>query len=81
MEFVDRVPPGERNLSVASYLELLYGCHDGEELKQVRQLVLDLFAEVIPLTGHYRISPGLDGKVHLISSTRRKRRAHRGDSA
>ncbi|HEV2175981.1 MAG TPA: type II toxin-antitoxin system VapC family toxin [Terriglobia bacterium] len=49
-EFVDAVPFVERNLSAISYLELLYGCRNSGELTQVRQLVTDLFAEVIPLT-------------------------------
>ncbi len=40
----------ERNLSAISYLELLYGCRNPGDLSHVRQMVADLFAEVLPLT-------------------------------
>jgi predicted nucleic acid-binding protein len=49
-DFVDGVPIAERNLSAISYLELLYGCRKLEELNQVRRVVADLFAEIVPLT-------------------------------
>ncbi len=50
IRFVDRVPPPDRNLSAGSYLELVYGCRDAEDIKQIQRLVFDLFAEIVPLT-------------------------------
>ena len=49
-EFVNRVPPEERNLSAITYLELLYGARDGNDLKNVQRMVADLFADVIPIS-------------------------------
>ena len=54
-QFVDHVPPEERNLSAMSYLELLYGARDGTDLRSVRSMVSDLFADVVP------ISEGISG--------------------
>lgn len=48
LRFVDSIPPGARNLSVVTYLELLYGAHDTKDLRSVKALVTDAFAEVIP---------------------------------
>jgi len=46
-----------------SYLELLYGARDSSDLRAVRTLVADLFAEVIP------ISESVSGPaVHLMES-------------
>jgi len=62
-QFVNRVPIEERNLSAISYLELLYGVRDSSDLRAVRTLVADLFAEVIP------ISESVSGPaVHLMES-------------
>src|SRR5690242_17825448 len=49
-EFIDSVPLGERNLSAISYLELLYGCRNREDLTEVRRAIAELMAEVLPLT-------------------------------
>ena len=49
-DFVDRVPFAERNLPAISYLEALYGCRNSAELNNLRKLVADLFAQVLPLT-------------------------------
>ena len=49
-QFANRVPVEERNLSAVSYLELLYGVRDSSDLRAVRAMVADLFAEVIPIT-------------------------------
>jgi hypothetical protein len=48
--YVNRVPVLERNLSAVSYLELLYGSRDGRDLRAVRKMVEDLFAEVVPIS-------------------------------
>jgi len=49
-DFVDRVPFAERNLPAISYLEALYGCRNSAEVSNLRKLVVDLFAQVLPLT-------------------------------
>jgi predicted nucleic acid-binding protein len=62
-EFVNRVPVGDRNLSAVSYLELLYGVRDRSDLRSVRALIGDLFAEVVP------ISERISGTaIHLMGS-------------
>ena len=62
-QFVNRVPVEERNLSVVSYLELLYGARHSSDLRAVRTMVADLFAEVVP------ISESVSGPaVHLVES-------------
>lgn len=48
--FVNRVPLAERNLSAVSYLELLYGSRDGNDLIKIQKIVEELFAEVIPMS-------------------------------
>ena len=50
LRFVDSIPSAGRNLSVVTYLELLYGARDARDLTSVRELVEDLFAEVIPVS-------------------------------
>ncbi len=60
-QFVNRVPAEERNLSAVSYLELLYGVRDSSDLRSVRTMVADLFAEVVPISE--RIS---GAAVHLM---------------
>ncbi len=49
-EFVNRVPLEDRNLSAISYLELLYGARDGNDLRNVQRMVTDLFAEAVPIS-------------------------------
>ena len=46
-QFVNLVPAGQRNLSVISYLELLYGIRDRDDLKKALSMVADLFAGVV----------------------------------
>ena len=48
--FVNRVPLRDRNLSAISYLELLYGTRDAQDLLNVQKMVEELFAEVVPIT-------------------------------
>jgi len=48
-DFVNLVPTQQRNLSVISYLELLYGCHDGNDLRKAQSMVEDLFAVVVSI--------------------------------
>jgi predicted nucleic acid-binding protein len=62
-QFVNRVPAEERNLSAVSYLELLYGARDSNDLRSVRTLIADLFAEVVPISE--RIS---GAAVHIMES-------------
>ena len=50
LRFVDSIPPERRNLSSVTYLELLYGSHDARDLRSVKELVDDIFAEVIPVS-------------------------------
>lgn len=47
--FVNLVPADQRNLSVISYLELLYGSRDGNDLKKAQSMVDELFAVVVPI--------------------------------
>lgn len=47
--FVNLVPADQRNLSVMSYLELLYGSRDADDLKKAQSMVDDLFAVVVPI--------------------------------
>ena len=49
-QFVNRVPAEERNLSTISYLELLYGARDRNNLRNVQSMVADLFADVVPIS-------------------------------
>ena len=46
-QFVNLVPAEQRNLSVISYLELLYGIRDRDDLKRASSMVADLFAAVV----------------------------------
>ena len=62
-QFVNRVRVEERNLSAISYLELLYGVRDSSDLRAVRTMVADLFAEVVP------ISEAISGlAIHVLES-------------
>src|ERR1039457_6112149 len=62
-QFVNRVPAEERNLSAVSYLELLYGVRDSSDLRSVRAMTADLFAEVVPISE--RIS---GAAVHIMEA-------------
>jgi predicted nucleic acid-binding protein len=48
-KWIDGVPQLERNISVISYLEVLYGCRDKKELKNFQQFVATALTEVIEL--------------------------------
>jgi len=84
-QFVNRVPIEERNLSAISYLELLYGVRDGSDLRAVRTMVADLFAEIVPIDEtisglaihvleSYVLAHGLDASDALIAATALDRR-------
>ncbi|MGH9356900.1 MAG: type II toxin-antitoxin system VapC family toxin [Terriglobia bacterium] len=47
---IENVPRLERNISVVSYLEVLYGCRSRRELGEFRQFVATYLTEVIPVT-------------------------------
>jgi predicted nucleic acid-binding protein len=48
-KWIARVPRLERNISAVSYLEVLYGCRDKEELDEFQRFVATALAEVIAL--------------------------------
>ncbi|MBZ5515507.1 MAG: type II toxin-antitoxin system VapC family toxin [Acidobacteriia bacterium] len=48
--FVERVPVAERKISAISYLELLRGCRDLEELNRLSKHVMSKFGEVLHLS-------------------------------
>jgi predicted nucleic acid-binding protein len=48
--FVERVPLAERRISAISFLELLHGCRDLEELNRLNKHVLTKFGEISPIT-------------------------------
>ncbi|MGH9449720.1 MAG: type II toxin-antitoxin system VapC family toxin [Terriglobia bacterium] len=48
--FIDSIPLAERNISTASYLEVLYGCRDQNEVSEWRRFVSKSLADVLPLT-------------------------------
>ncbi len=47
--FVGNYPVSQRNISVISYLEVLYGCRSGEELREFRVVAHEGFGEVVLL--------------------------------
>ena len=49
LQFARGVEPGERNVSVVSYLELLRGCRDRREANSLVEFVQEWFTEVVPL--------------------------------
>ncbi|HEX5481589.1 MAG TPA: PIN domain-containing protein [Terriglobia bacterium] len=48
-ERISSISHQDRNLSVISYLEVLYGCRNKQELQEFQQFIAATFAEVIPL--------------------------------
>lgn len=50
LHFADKVKREERHLSCVSHLELLEGCRDSNQLKDLRELIEGWFSEVVPLT-------------------------------
>jgi predicted nucleic acid-binding protein len=50
VELAGQVPFPERNISAVSYLELLFGCRDGAELRLLKNSLAEYFSEVIPVS-------------------------------
>ncbi len=50
LRFAERYDPAERCISAVSHLELLYGCRNRTELRDLEELFADWFTEVVPLT-------------------------------
>ncbi|MGO9272386.1 MAG: PIN domain-containing protein [Terriglobia bacterium] len=50
LHFAAQIEAQERHLSCVSQLELLFGCRDSKELKDLGELVGEWFTEVLPLT-------------------------------
>ena len=46
---VESAPLAERHISLISYLEVIYGCRNGDELREFRLVSHEAFGEVIPL--------------------------------
>lgn len=78
--FVNLVPVDQRNLSVISYLELLYGSRDGNDLKKAQSMVDDLFAAVVPMNEEisanamrilerFVLAHGIDASDAIIAAT------------
>lgn len=79
-QFVNVVPADQRNISVISYLELLYGSRDGSDLKKAQSMVDDLFAVVLPINEEisanavrilekFVLAHGIDASDALIAAT------------
>lgn len=47
---IESIPLLERNISVMSYLEVLYGCRNRRELHEFQQFAAASLAEVIPIS-------------------------------
>ena len=50
LHFADQFGAQERYLSCVSHLELLGGCRDSQQLKDLREFIGGWFTEVLPLT-------------------------------
>lgn len=50
LRFARSLDASECNLSVVSYLEILRGCRDGEEVRALTELFGEWFAEIVPLS-------------------------------
>jgi predicted nucleic acid-binding protein len=50
LRFARTIDPGECNISVVSYLEILRGCRGRGEAKDLAELVAEWFTQVLPLT-------------------------------
>jgi len=50
LHFAAQIEVQERRLSCVSQLELLFGCRDSKELKDLGELLGEWFTEVLPLT-------------------------------
>jgi hypothetical protein len=79
-QFVNFVAAEQRSLSVISYLELLYGCRDGNDLKRAKSMVDDLFAVVVSINEDisatavrimesFVLAHGIDASDALIAAT------------
>jgi hypothetical protein len=49
LRFARAADPSERNVSVVCYLEILRGCRDRQEAKQLTLFIKEWFTEIIPL--------------------------------
>jgi predicted nucleic acid-binding protein len=49
-KFLRVVPLVERKISAISWLELIYGCRNVQELRDAEEFLVEAFAEVVPLT-------------------------------
>ncbi len=74
IKLVDRVSPAERNLSAVSYLELLYGCRDLDDLKRLQKSVMGHFAQVLPITEGIT-----ESAIHLMEKYSLSRRPDTND--
>ena len=74
VKLVEQVSPAERNLSAVSYLELLYGCRDMNDLKRLQKSVTGHFAQVVPITGGIS-----ESAVHLMEKYSLSRRPDTND--
>ena len=50
VKLVEQTSPADRNLSSVSYLELLYGCRDMNDLRRLQKSVAGYFAQILPIT-------------------------------
>lgn len=50
LRFARAIDPGECNISVVSYLEVLRGCRDQVEARDLGEFIGGWFTEVLPLT-------------------------------
>jgi predicted nucleic acid-binding protein len=50
LRFAENSEPAQRRVAAVSYLELLYGCRDKAELRDLRELIRNWFTEVVSLT-------------------------------
>ena len=74
LDFAETVAPADRNLSVISHLELLHGCRDPKELRELQELVAGWFVQVLPVT------PTIgDGAQKIMEKFALSRRAGMGD--
>jgi predicted nucleic acid-binding protein len=56
LRFARSLEPGECNISVVSYLEILRGCRDGEEVKALSEFIGEWFSDIVPVRPEICIS-------------------------
>jgi predicted nucleic acid-binding protein len=85
LRFARAVDPGNCNISVVSYLEILRGCRDRAEARDLSEWIGEWFTEVLPLTpdisglalslmGQFALShrPGVDDTLIAATALNRK---------